>query len=255
VQTNELLQAILDELRSRNQPLGFGHPPKPRYIYANRQYSDCLWYFWNGAQSEHEQIEHHALTGIIEKLEVEEKEFRGKPDYKVNLHMRADRAYVIQSGHDTLFARGLIWMLSKIPVAAFRQPITVAVEAGDTEQVLFCRIYNPATGEAVFAPYPEVVNWGQVTQTAIDKIQQAHNKISQAPAQQVELKPVPEKLDLSDAISAIPVEMERIGWTKKQGSAYLQETYGKKTRAELDDDEMFEFLDYLKSLPTRTKVA
>jgi hypothetical protein len=178
--SNQLLQAILDELRSSKQNLGFSHPPKPRYIYANRQYSDCLWYFWNGAKSEHEPIEHHALTGIIEKLEVEEKEFRGKPDYKVNLHMRADRAYVIQSGYDTLFARGLVFMLSKLPVEAFRQPITIAVEAGDTEQVLFCRIYNPATGQAVFAPYPEQADWNAITQRAITKIREAHSKLSEA---------------------------------------------------------------------------
>ena len=71
--TTQLLQAILNELSSYKQTLGFGHPPKPRYIYANRQYSDCLWYFWNGAKSEHEPIEFHASTGIFERLEIEQK--------------------------------------------------------------------------------------------------------------------------------------------------------------------------------------
>ena len=88
--TNQILQAILDELRASKQILGFGHPPKHRYIYANRQYPNCLWYFWNGAKNEHEPIEYHALKGIVERLEIEEKEFRGKPDLKVNLHIRAD---------------------------------------------------------------------------------------------------------------------------------------------------------------------
>jgi hypothetical protein len=176
--TEELLQAILDELRSSRQPLGFGHPPKPRYIYANRQYSDCLWYFWNGAKNEHEPIAHTALTGTIEKLEIEEKEFRGKPDPKVNLHIRADRAYIIQAGFDTLFARGLLYTLSKLPTEAFRQPITIAVEPGETEQVLFCRIYNPTTGNSVYAPYPDEVDWPTVAQRAIDKIQKAHSGMS-----------------------------------------------------------------------------
>lgn len=179
--TNQLLKAILDELRSTKQPLGFCHPPRPRYIYANRQYPNCLWYFWNGAKAEPEPIETHALTGIIDKLEIEEKEFRGKPDYKVNLHIRADRNYVIQAGFDTLFARGLMFMLSKLPVAAFNSPITIAVEAGDTDQVLFCRIYNPASGQAVFAPYPEQVDWNEVAQRAIAKIQEA-KKEQQTPS-------------------------------------------------------------------------
>jgi hypothetical protein len=171
-----LLQAILDELRAAAQltapsaPLGFGHPPKPRYIYANRQYPDCLWYFWNGAKNEHEPIGLHALTGRIEKLELETKEFKGKTEQKVNLHITADRPYIIQSGFDTLFAKGLLYTLAKLPADAFAKPITIAVEAGETDQVLFCRIYNPVTGNSVYAPYPEQVDWTAVADRAIQKI-------------------------------------------------------------------------------------
>ena len=58
-------------------------------------------------------------------------------------------------------------------------------------------------------------------------------------------------LDLSDAIAQIGMEIDRIGWTKKQGSAYLQQTYGKRTRAELTETELFGFLNYLKSMPAK----
>ena len=169
-----LLLEILNELKAQRQlqqqPLGFTHSPKVRYIYANRQYPDCLWYFWNGGKSVYEPIEYHAITGFIEKLEVEEKEFRGKPDLKINLHIRADRPYIIQSGQDTLFAKGLLYTLSKLPVEAFKKPITIAVEAGETDQVLFCRIYNPITGIAVYAPYPDDTHWETVTRRAIEKV-------------------------------------------------------------------------------------
>lgn len=170
-----LLLEILNELKAQRQlqqqPLGFTHPPKVRYIYANRQYPDCLWYFWNGGKSVYEPIEYHAITGFIEKLEVEEKEFRWKPDLKINLHIRADRPYIIQSGQDTLFAKGLLYTLSKLPVEAFKKPITIAVEAGETDQVLFCRIYNPITGNAVYAPYPDDAHWETVTKRAIEKVE------------------------------------------------------------------------------------
>ena len=179
--SNQILQAILDELRTSKQKLGFGHPPKARYIYANRQFSNCLWYYWNGAKNEHEPIELNALTGIVERLEIEEKEFRGKPDYKVNLHILADRKYVIQAGLETLFTKGLLYTLSKLPTLAFSQAITIAVEPGETEQVLFCRIYNPSTGQAVYAPYSEDTNWQAVTQRAIAKIDAAHGRIEQTP--------------------------------------------------------------------------
>jgi hypothetical protein len=68
-----------------------------------------------------------------------------------------------------------------------------------------------------------------------------------APEPEPDLEPI----DLSDAIAQIGAEIERIGWTKKQGSTYLQETYGKKTRAELTEDELLAFLHYLKALPSK----
>lgn len=173
-----LLQSILDELKATRAaqtsvPLGFGSPPKARFIYANRQYPNCLWYFWNNAKNEHEPIEQTALTGWIEKLEIETKEFRGKTESKVNLTLRADRLYVIQAGFETMFGRGLIHTLAKLPAEAFRQPIMIAVEAGDTDQVLFCRIYNPTTGKSVFAPYPDDTDWAATAQKAVSKIQKA----------------------------------------------------------------------------------
>ncbi len=177
--TEQLLQAILDELKaSRNAAPavtpGFSTPPRPRFIYANRQYSNCLWYFWNSAKNEHEPIESTALTGWVEKLEIEEKEFRGRTETKVNLTLRADRLYTIQAGFETIFARGLMHTLAKLPADAFRQPIMIAVEPGETDQVLFCRIYNPANGKSVFAPYPDETDWRATAQRAITKIEQVH---------------------------------------------------------------------------------
>jgi hypothetical protein len=159
-----LLQEILDELRSGKESvtLGFSEPPKARYIYANRQYPDCLWYFWDGGNNKHEPIGNSAITGFIEKVEIEDKEFRGKKDPKFNLHIRTDRPYVIQSGVETMFAKGLMFTLSRLPAEAFAKPIMISVEAGETEQVLFARVYNPATGALVFAPYGDDVNWGDV---------------------------------------------------------------------------------------------
>ena len=54
---------------------------------------------------------------------------------------------------------------------------------------------------------------------------------------------------LDDLIAQISDQIERVGWTKKQGSVYLDKTYGKKTRAELRDDELEEFHQYLSLMP------
>lgn len=184
--TNDLLSGILAELKAQNESLGFGHPPRPRYIYANRQYPDALWYFWDGAKKEYEPIPYHALTGLIEKLDIETKEFKGKTEAKVNLHIKADRRYILQVGYDTIAAKGLLWGLSKLPQNAYSAPITIAVEPGETDQVLFTRIYNPRSGESVYAPYPDNTNWANVVSKAQAKINPAA-----APSAGVALPPVP----------------------------------------------------------------
>ena len=57
-------------------------------------------------------------------------------------------------------------------------------------------------------------------------------------------------IDLSDAINRIPIEMSRLGWTTEQGRQYLMRTYGKRSRAQLDDEQVLEFLAYLQSQPS-----
>jgi hypothetical protein len=93
------------------------------------------------------------------------------------------------------------------------------------------------------APEPEVapVEYSFEEDTAVETPPKASAKVTKPP------------MDLSDTIAQIGAEIDRIGWTKKQGSSYLQETYNKKTRVELTDEELFEFLDYLKSLPAKVQ--
>ena len=55
-------------------------------------------------------------------------------------------------------------------------------------------------------------------------------------------------MELSNA-DLILVEMNRIGWTIQQGRNYLIQTYNKRSRQQLTEQELQGFLDYLKSLP------
>jgi hypothetical protein len=60
--------------------------------------------------------------------------------------------------------------------------------------------------------------------------------------------PEPEETtNQSDLISKIGLEMIRLGWSRREGSNYLQQAYGKKTRAELTEAEMKDFLAHLES--------
>lgn len=61
-----------------------------------------------------------------------------------------------------------------------------------------------------------------------------------------------EPVDLSDVIAKTDVELERLGWTPQQGREYLIQTYGKRGRTLLTEEELLDFLTYLESLPAQT---
>ncbi|MDZ8134611.1 MAG: hypothetical protein RM049_04820 [Nostoc sp. DedQUE04] len=55
--------------------------------------------------------------------------------------------------------------------------------------------------------------------------------------------------DLSDVIAKTDVEIQRLGWTPEQGREHLIETYGKRGRTLLTEEELHGFLKYLQSQP------
>jgi hypothetical protein len=56
-----------------------------------------------------------------------------------------------------------------------------------------------------------------------------------------------ETVDFSQIIDQTSIEMKRLEWTQDQGKKYLLETYGKKSRHLLSDEELIEFLQYLQT--------
>ncbi|MEI6444290.1 MAG: hypothetical protein WCO29_14470 [Nostocales cyanobacterium ELA583] len=58
-----------------------------------------------------------------------------------------------------------------------------------------------------------------------------------------------EPINLSDVIAQTDVEIERLGWTPEQGKDYLVKTYSKRGRSLLSEEELRNFLTYLKSQP------
>lgn len=57
--------------------------------------------------------------------------------------------------------------------------------------------------------------------------------------------------DLSDIIAQTDVELQRIGWSAKEGREFLENRFHKKSRHQLTDTELREFLRYLKQQPPR----
>jgi hypothetical protein len=59
-----------------------------------------------------------------------------------------------------------------------------------------------------------------------------------------------EAIDFSEVIAKSDMELKRLGWTSEQGRNYLLQTYGKRSRQLLSDEELIEFMQYLQSLPS-----
>jgi hypothetical protein len=54
-------------------------------------------------------------------------------------------------------------------------------------------------------------------------------------------------IDLSDIIAQTDVELQRLGWDVHKGREFLERTYGKRSRHDLSDEELLEFLLYLET--------
>jgi len=99
-------------------------------------------------------------------------------------------------------------------------------------------------------PMPEM-NGDQAGDRATPKPKKATEESTVALAEEPTPQPeLPEPDDLSSLIALTDIEMDRIGWTKQEGREYLKRTYKKSTRQRLDVDELMDFLNYLRALPS-----
>ncbi len=73
---------------------------------------------------------------------------------------------------------------------------------------------------------------------------------SELETDKTKISPTSDPIDMSDVIARTTVEVKRLGWTNQQGKDYLLQTYGKRSRQLLTDEELLDFLNYLSSQPT-----
>lgn len=79
------------------------------------------------------------------------------------------------------------------------------------------------------------------------KAKPAAQKRKSAPASSADLSDIESPMDLSEILAQTDVELKRLGWTNVQGRQHLQQTYDKRSRQHLTDQELLEFLDFLQS--------
>jgi hypothetical protein len=150
--------------------LGFGQTPKPQYVFVSREPDHC-WYML--AEDERRiPIYERALTGVITGIEVNktvENTF-GKV-IRTDLYVLADKPYIIRSGSDTYFCKGLLLSLDALTSEQLHHPLTIAVSPGD-KKVVFCNIYDPVTYRSVGVSWDEhkEFDWHALGQKISSKI-------------------------------------------------------------------------------------
>ncbi|GAA6615324.1 hypothetical protein [Scytonema sp. NUACC26] len=169
--TNQLLQALSRQEELLKRLLTALDKPKLRLhndagsckIYCNRQHN-CLWYSLD-ADRNPKPITATALTGYLKELRFEQAERRGKPCHKLLATIQADRTYILESGHDTHFSKGLLVAVALLTPQQLIAPITIQPAPGDDDSVLFCRVW--CGSEYIKVSYDESANFREIAKAAI----------------------------------------------------------------------------------------
>lgn len=72
--------------------------------------------------------------------------------------------------------------------------------------------------------------------------------LADAPTEPIDLAALPAPINLSDVIAQTDIELRRLGWSVETGRDYLEKTYDKRSRHELSEEELIQFLCHLESL-------
>ena len=69
------------------------------------------------------------------------------------------------------------------------------------------------------------------------------------PPEPIPASALPAPINLSDVIAQTDIELRRLGWSVEVGREYLGKTYNKRSRHELSEEELIQFLCHLEGLP------
>lgn len=139
----------------REPKLGLCNPPYPRYLFVGQDEGDsgACWYELNENKNRI-YVTERAIAGYLTGIRLEERDM-GKfgMKWKLDLLLSADQPFVIRTGVDTIFARGVILGLNALAVEDalnLTEPIMIVVAPSKQEKkVVFGSVYVEATGRRV----------------------------------------------------------------------------------------------------------
>ena len=127
-----------------SQPLGFGKRQEPLYVFVKLD-GQSVWYARDKHEGVNRPIAERDLTGYIVNVwrfdRIDATTQERVP--RLNLQVRADRDYVVQTGFATNFAKTFLAGLLELEPSALKEPVTLVVETNEGSRhrpTLFCRV-------------------------------------------------------------------------------------------------------------------
>ena len=148
--------------------LGF-HPPLTRLYIFVRNESDSLWYYLND-DGKKIYIRESALTGVMKSLEVKEASTSHGDCLKLDIELVADRRYVLRSGLDSAFSRGMLMIIAALSDEQLRKPITIELKPGDEKSIVLTSARDPESFEPIRTGTWENANWESLLESAIARL-------------------------------------------------------------------------------------
>ena len=132
-----------------SQPLGFGKRQEPVYVFVKWD-GTTVWYRRDRHEAVNHPIAERDLTGYLVNVwrfdRVDATTQEKVP--RLNLQLRADKDYIIQTGFTTNFAKTFLAGLLELEPLAIKEPLTLVVETNEGSRqsgfgyrpTLFCRV-------------------------------------------------------------------------------------------------------------------
>jgi hypothetical protein len=153
--------------RKKQMKLGFHSPLTKLYIFVKNE-GNCLWYWLNDGRKIY--IQESALTGVIKSLEVKEASTTHGDRLKLDIELVADRRYVLRSGIDSAFSRGMLMLIAALPDEKLKKPITLEVKPGDETGNVLVSGRDPQSFQPIVTGKWEGIDWQLLLNRAIARL-------------------------------------------------------------------------------------
>ncbi len=147
--------------------LGFHGPLTKLYIFVKNE-GNCLWYWLDDGRKIY--IQESALTGTLRSLEVKEASTTHGDRLKLDIELVADRRYVLRSGIDSAFSRGMLMTIAVLSDDQLKCPITLELKPGDEKGNVLVSSRDPETFKPIITGSWEGVNWDLLLNRAIARL-------------------------------------------------------------------------------------